>query len=41
MKRMFRLMRKGVERHGGTLRNATAGGELEELERGDYDSLFG
>lgn len=40
MRRMFKLMRKGVTRHGGTLRNATIGGELDELDRVDYDSLF-
>ena len=40
MRRMFRIMRKGVERHGGRLLNASVGGELEELERVDYDSLF-
>ena len=40
MKRMFRMMRKGVERGGGRLRNATVGGELEELERAHYAVLF-
>lgn len=40
MRRMFRIMRKGVERHGGRLLNATVGGSLEELERVDYSSLF-
>ncbi|MBT5849136.1 MAG: hypothetical protein HOH36_01750 [Acidimicrobiaceae bacterium] len=41
MKRMFAMMRKGVERHGGRLRNATPGGALECLERVDYRDLFG
>lgn len=40
MRRMFRMMRKGVERNGGRLLNASVGGELEELERVDYRSLF-
>ena len=40
MRRLFRIMRKGVERHGGRLMNASVGGELEELERVDYSSLF-
>jgi glycosyltransferase involved in cell wall biosynthesis len=40
MHRMFRIMRKGVERHGGRLLNATDGGSLEVLERVDYDDLF-
>jgi glycosyltransferase involved in cell wall biosynthesis len=40
MIRMFRLMRKGVERHGGRLLNATVGGALEELPRVDYRDLF-
>ena len=41
MRRMFRIMRKGVERNGGRLINASVGGELEELERVEFDSLFG
>ena len=40
MRRMFRLMRKGVERHGGQLLNATAGGSLDELPRVRYSDLF-
>lgn len=40
MRRMFRLMRKGVERRGGRLINASVGGSLEELPRVDYESLF-
>ena len=40
MHRMFRIMRKGVERHGGRLLNATVGGSLEVLERVDYEDLF-
>ncbi len=40
MLRMFRVMRKGVEFHGGTIKNATAGGNLEVFERAEFDSLF-
>lgn len=40
MHRMMTIMRKGVERYGGTIRNATIGGDLEALERVDYYSLF-
>jgi len=40
MRRMFRIMRKGVERHGGRLLNGTLGGSLECLERVDYAGLF-
>src|SRR5690606_11478312 len=40
MKRMFRLMRKGVEAYGGRIFNATPGGELEEFDRVDFRSLF-
>ncbi len=40
MRRLFRLMRKGVERHGGRLLNASVGGSLDEVERVDYDALF-
>jgi len=40
MHRMFRIMRKGVERHGGRLLNATVGGSLEQLQRADYSTLF-
>lgn len=31
---------KEIERLGATLRNATRGGELEEVQRVDFDSLF-
>jgi hypothetical protein len=40
MHRVFRMMRKGVERYGGRLLNATMGGELEVVERVAYDDLF-
>ncbi len=40
MKRMFRVMRKGVEFHGGSIKNATAGGSLEEFDRVEFESLF-
>ncbi len=40
MIRQYRNMRKGVEYHGGRIRNATRGGKLEVFERIDYDSLF-
>ena len=44
LKRLFArahaCLRKGVERHGGALLNATAGGSLDELERVDFDGLF-
>lgn len=40
MIRQFRNMRKGVELHGGRIRNATKGGKLEVFERVDYNSLF-
>lgn len=40
MKRMFRVMRKGVEFHGGAIKNATAGGNLEEFDRVEFESLF-
>ena len=40
MKRMLIFMRKGVERYGGRLRNATIGGELDVLERLDLETLF-
>ena len=40
MKRMLIIMRKGVERYGGQLRNATIGGELDVLERLDLETLF-
>jgi glycosyltransferase involved in cell wall biosynthesis len=35
MKRIFTLTRKGVERHGGRLRDATTGSNLDVLERVD------
>jgi glycosyltransferase involved in cell wall biosynthesis len=40
MHRMFRLMLKGVEWNGGTLRNATVGGSLDVVPRIEYESLF-
>lgn len=40
MRRTLRNVRKGVERHGGRLTNATVGGSLEELPRVDYRELF-
>ncbi len=40
MVRMFRVMRKGVEINGGSIRNATPGGQLEVFERVDYETLF-
>jgi glycosyltransferase involved in cell wall biosynthesis len=40
MRRMFLRMRKGVERHGGRLVNATVGGELDELPRVNFGDLF-
>ena len=40
MLRMFRVMRKGVEFHGGTIKNATSGGNLEVFDRVDFESLF-
>ena len=40
MIRQYRNMRKGVEYHGGRIRNATHGGKLEVFERVDFDSLF-
>lgn len=40
MVRMFRIMRKGVELHGGRIRNATVGGHLDVFERVEFDSLF-
>lgn len=40
IRRRLLAMRKGVERHGGRLLNATAGGELHELERVEFESLF-
>jgi len=40
MRRMLRIMRRGVEWRGGRLINATIGGSLEELPRVDYGDLF-
>ena len=40
MIRQYKNMRKGVEFHGGRIRNATHGGKLEIFERVDFDSLF-
>ena len=40
MIRQFRQMRKGVEFHGGLIRNATVGGRLEVFERVEFDTLF-
>jgi glycosyltransferase involved in cell wall biosynthesis len=40
MHRMLRVMRKGVERHGGRLLDATVGGTLDVLEHVDSAELF-
>lgn len=40
MVRQFRQMRKGIEYHGGRIRNATDGGQLDVFERVSFDSLF-
>jgi hypothetical protein len=40
MQRMLRIMRKGVERHGGRLLDATVGGAFDVLDHVDHAELF-
>lgn len=40
MYRGFIAARDMIEYHGGTVRNATVGGNLNDIERVDYNSLF-